>query len=91
MYGLKVGRQGRIVIPAALCKALGLEPGDTLVCRSEGDRLILRARCTAEEELWKRFAKVKGSLSQELIAERRREAKHEAEELIRAVVNDRGR
>jgi bifunctional DNA-binding transcriptional regulator/antitoxin component of YhaV-PrlF toxin-antitoxin module len=60
-------------------KALGLEPGDTLVCRPEGDHLILKARRKVEEELWKAFAKVKGSLSQELIAERRREAKRESQ------------
>ncbi len=59
---------------------MGLEPGDTLVCLSEGDRLILKARHDAEEELWKSFAKVKGSLSKELIAERRLEAKRENED-----------
>ncbi len=79
MYALKLGRQGRVVIPAAFRKALGLKPGDTLVCRSEGDRLILKARQNAEEDLWRSFAQVKGSLSRELIAERRREAKREAE------------
>ncbi len=74
-----MGRQGRVVIPAAVRKALGLESGDTLVCRPEGDHLILTARRKAEEELWKAFAKVKGSLSQELIVERRREAKRESQ------------
>lgn len=68
------------MIPAAVRRALGLKPGDTLLCRSEGDRLILKARRDAEEELWKSFAKVKGSLSRELITERRREAKRESED-----------
>lgn len=68
------------MIPAAVRKSMGLEPGDTLVCLSEGDRLILKARHDAEEELWKSFAKVKGSLSKELIAERRLEAKRENED-----------
>ncbi len=77
MYALKMERQGRVVIPVAVRKALGLEPGDTLVCRSEGDRLILKTRRCAEEELWKAFSKVKGSLSRESIAERRRDAKRE--------------
>lgn len=80
MYALKLGRQGRVVIPAAVRKAMGLEPGDTLACRPEGDRLILKARHDAEEELWKSFAKVKGSLFRELIAERRREAKRETKD-----------
>lgn len=79
MYGLKLGRQGRVVIPAAVRKALGLKPGDTLVCRPEGDRLILKARREIEQELWESFAKVKGSLSKELIRERRREARREAQ------------
>ncbi len=79
MYGLRLGRQGRVVIPAAVRKAMGLKPGDTLMCRPDGDRLILKARREIEEELWARFATVKKSLSKELIEERRREAKREAE------------
>jgi bifunctional DNA-binding transcriptional regulator/antitoxin component of YhaV-PrlF toxin-antitoxin module len=68
------------VIPAPMRRALGIRQGDTLVCAAAGDRLVLEARRTAEEELWQRFAKVKGSLSREVMAERRREAKREAEE-----------
>jgi hypothetical protein len=37
----------------------------------------LRARRIAEEELWQLFAGIKGSLSKELIAQRRRESKRE--------------
>jgi len=79
MYSLKLGAQGRVVIPAPVRKALGVKPGDSLVCRAEAGRVILKARREIEEELWEMFAKVKGSLSQELIEERRREAKREAE------------
>ena len=77
MYTLKLGRQGRVVIPAAIRNTLKLKPGDTLICRPEGDRLILKARHEIEQELWNSFAKVKGSLSRELIQERRREARRE--------------
>ncbi len=77
MYSLKLGRQGRMVIPAALRKTLKLKPGDTLICRPEGDRLILKARREIEQELWHSFATVKGSLAKELIQERRREARRE--------------
>jgi AbrB family looped-hinge helix DNA binding protein len=80
IYALKLGRQGRVVIPAAVREAMGLEAGDTLVCRAEGDWIILKAGRDAEEELWKSFAKVKSSLSQELIAERQREARRERED-----------
>ncbi len=80
MYSLRLGRQGRLVIPAAVRKALGLKPGDTLVCRSEHGRLVLKVRRQIEEELWERFAAVKGSLSGELIRERRREARREADD-----------
>ena len=66
-----------MVIPAAIRNALKLKPGDTLICRPEGDRLILKARREIEQELWNSFAKVKGSLSRELIQERRREARRE--------------
>jgi AbrB family looped-hinge helix DNA binding protein len=38
---VQVGAQGRLVIPAALRKALYLKPGDRLVARQEGDRLVL--------------------------------------------------
>ncbi len=75
----RIGPKHQVTIPQEAFRRLGLKPGDTLVCRSEGDRLILKARQNAEEDLWRSFAQVKGSLSRELIAERRREAKREAE------------
>jgi bifunctional DNA-binding transcriptional regulator/antitoxin component of YhaV-PrlF toxin-antitoxin module len=68
-----------VVIPAPLRKTLGLRAGDLLLCGAAGDRLILKARRAAEEELWQRFAKVKGSLAKELIRDRRREAKRDAQ------------
>lgn len=46
---IQVGAQGRVVIPAALRKALQLKPGDRLVARQVGDSLVLERR---EEADW---------------------------------------
>lgn len=56
---------------------LDLEPGEPLVARVEGDRLILRPWRAIEAELWDLFAGIEGSLVDELIAERREEAQRE--------------
>lgn len=77
-----LGRQGRLVIPAALRRLLGFEEGDTLVARSEEGRLILEKRETIKRRLKARFSQLpKGtSLADELIADRREEAKREVTE-----------
>ena len=79
-YVLRIGPQGRIVIPAPLRKALGLKPGDILVGWTEEDKVILQTRQALQEELRAVFKKVKRSLSEELIAERREESRKEAAE-----------
>ena len=38
---VRLGPQGRIVIPAEMRRALGVEEGDTLVAWTEGGRLVL--------------------------------------------------
>jgi AbrB family looped-hinge helix DNA binding protein len=75
---LRLGPQGRLVIPVELRKALSLKPGDTLVAWAEGDHLVLRPRRAVEEELWALFERVQGSLAADLIRERRAEAQREA-------------
>lgn len=79
---VQVGAQGRLVIPAALRKALNLKPGDRLVARQEGDRLVLERREAIEKRLQDRFRHIPPEVSMvdELIAERRAEAAKEAEE-----------
>jgi AbrB family looped-hinge helix DNA binding protein len=79
---VQVGAQGRVVIPAALRKALNLKPGDRLVARSEGNRLVLEKREAIVERLQAMFAHVPSefSLVDELIAERRAEATRESRE-----------
>jgi len=76
---MRIGPQGRVVIPAKYRRALGLEPGDQVVVWLEGDRLVMRSRRAVEEELWALFAEVEGSLADELIQERRRDAEREAQ------------
>ena len=68
-----LGRQGRLVIPAPLRRALGLEEGDRLVARQEADRLVLEKPERIKKRLKARFAQVPGehALVDELMAERR--------------------
>ena len=77
-----LGRQGRLVIPAALRRLLGFEEGDVLVARSEAGRLILEKQETIKRRLKARFSQLpKGtSLADELIAERREETTREVGE-----------
>jgi AbrB family looped-hinge helix DNA binding protein len=78
---VRVGPQGRIVIPAHIRHALGILPGETLLARVEDRRLVLETREQIVARLQATFAKVPRdvSLVDELIAERREEARREAE------------
>lgn len=77
MKRVRIGPQGRAVIPAQFRKELGLKDGDVLVAWIEDDRLVLRHRDRIEQEIWEMMADVKTSLSEELIREHRREAARE--------------
>lgn len=76
---VRIGPQGRIVIPATLRKALSLHPGDTLTARVEDGQLVLEKREHIFARLKARFAGVPHgvSLVEDLIAERRAEALRE--------------
>lgn len=78
---VRVGRQGRIVVPALLRKEMGLGPGEELLGRVEDGRLVLERREDVVRRLRSRFGNVPAGrvLSEELISERREEAKLEAE------------
>lgn len=78
---VRVGPQGRIVIPAALREELGFGPGQELVARVEDGRLVLERREDVVRRLKGRFAHIPADrvLSEELIVERREEARLEAE------------
>lgn len=77
---VNVGPQGRIVIPARIRRELGLDEGTSLALRMEGGRLILESRDEVLRRLRRRYARVAGKtrLSDELIRERRLEAKRES-------------
>ena len=79
---VQIGAQGRLVIPAALRKALKLSAGDKLIARKVGDSLVLERREAIVKRLQDRFRHIPGevSLVDELLAERRAEVAREAEE-----------
>jgi len=76
---VQLGAQGRLVIPAALRKALNLNQGDCLVARKVGDSLVLERREAVESRLWKMFNHIpqEVSLVDELVSERRAAAQAE--------------
>jgi AbrB family looped-hinge helix DNA binding protein len=76
---VQVGSQGRLIISAALRKALGLKPGDRLIARQEGQSLVLERRESIERRLQDRFRHIPKAVSlvDGSIAERRAEAAKE--------------
>lgn len=80
MVPVKISKQGRLVVPVELRRELGIVGEDDLVASVEEGKLVLKRRQAILEELWAMFADVEGSLADELIAERREEARKESEE-----------
>jgi AbrB family looped-hinge helix DNA binding protein len=78
---VRLGPQGRVVVPAELRRELGLEEGTELAVRADGRRLILEPRSEVLRRLRRRFA-VAGdaSIVDELAADRDDEVRREAEE-----------
>ena len=77
---LRVNENGRVVIPAAFRKALGINAGDEVVLRMEDDELritTLKRRIERAQRLVRKHVKPGTSLVDELIAERREVAKDE--------------
>jgi AbrB family looped-hinge helix DNA binding protein len=80
---VRIGTQGRIVLPREIREALGAEEGATYIARVEDGRLVLESRQVILERLRAHYRDVvppEVSLVDELIAERRAEARREAEE-----------
>lgn len=77
---VKLGEGGRVVIPADVRKALGMEVGDELVLHMEDEKLILMTRKQAIHYVQEEMSKYdvgKRVLSEELLQERKSEAKNE--------------
>lgn len=78
---VSIGPQGRIVVPARFRRELGLAEGATLAITSDGRRLILEPRDEVLRRARARYARARPGgrrLSDELIAERREEARRES-------------
>ena len=76
---VRLGPKGCFVVPAPIRKALGFQPGDSLVVRIDDERLVVEKSDVVEQRLRAYFKKFKGrGLADELIAERREEARREA-------------
>ena len=81
---LRIGAQGRVVLPAGLRSALGFEEGTTVVAYVEGEgRLVIESPEAIQRALLAEWSEVAGgrSLVDELLAERRAAAVREAEEV----------
>jgi AbrB family looped-hinge helix DNA binding protein len=76
----RVNENGRVVIPAAFRKALGINIGDEVVLRVEGDELritTLKQRVERAQRLVRKHVRPGTSIVDELLAERREAAKDE--------------
>ena len=76
----KLGKGGRIVIPAAMRKLIGVSEGDELILRYRAGRLEVMTVCQAVQEaqdLVSRYVPEDQRLVQGLLAERQAEAERE--------------
>jgi bifunctional DNA-binding transcriptional regulator/antitoxin component of YhaV-PrlF toxin-antitoxin module len=81
---LRIGAQGRVVLPIDLRSALGFTEGSTVVAYIEGEgRLVIESPEAIQRALLAEWSEVASgrSLVDELLAERRAAAAHEAEEV----------
>lgn len=77
----RISAGGRLVIPAAYRRALGVSVGDEVILVQEDDgvvRIMTPARALARaRQAVRRYVDADRRLADELIAERRRESEHE--------------
>jgi len=77
---MRVNQNGRIVLPAAFRKAIGIEVGDEVVLRIQDDELRIttqQRRIQRAQQRARTYLKPGTSLVEELLAERREAAKNE--------------
>lgn len=79
---VRIGPQGRLVIPAPLRKRLGLQEGDRLIAHLEDGRLVLETRANILDRLQRRFEGIPPgvSLADELILERHAAGRTQSEQ-----------
>lgn len=78
----RISENGRFVVPAAFRKAMGLKGGEDLVLSLDEEGLHIqtkRQQLARAQAMVREFIQPGQSLADELIAERRLEAKREAE------------
>lgn len=85
-YQMRVAEDGRLIAPDELARELDLKPGDSLTIDREDGKLVLKTYLQVVREVQARVrallpADYTGSLVDELIAERRAEARRENAEL----------
>lgn len=81
----RINENGRIVIPAEIRQKIGIRPGDVLYLTADGDTLTIesqQARIRRVQESLRRLIPQDRLLSEELIAERREEARREMEDWL---------
>jgi AbrB family looped-hinge helix DNA binding protein len=71
---VEVGPKGRVVIPAAIRRQLGIERGSRLTVLVDGEAVVLVPRGAIERRLHSIFSGVRQSMAEELIEDRRTEA-----------------
>jgi len=74
---VRLNENGRVVIPAAFRKALGINAGDEVILRLEDDELritTMKKRIERAQRHVRKYVNPGTSLVDELIADRRREA-----------------
>ena len=79
-HTVHVSSGGRVVIPAKLRKAIGLRTGDAVIIRLTKDGLVMTTperAVRAAQSLVKEYVPGDQRLAEQLIAERRDEAKQE--------------
>ena len=79
---VRVGPQGRLVIPANVRRAMDIVPGEILLVEIKDGQLVFEKPSQVMARLKKTFENVPAdiSLADELIAERREEAHRESKE-----------
>jgi bifunctional DNA-binding transcriptional regulator/antitoxin component of YhaV-PrlF toxin-antitoxin module len=76
----KLGEGRRVAIPAELCQRYGIEPGDSVVLEPTDSGIVMRPLETVIREVQAYFADLAPpdvKLSEELLRDRREEAKRE--------------